>query len=101
MVEVPSKILVQDESRHSSQVIKSALQQEAMRQATATLTERVGDSKSKKVPRKRYYNGFGKVPFKVEPIKKEERKKISKIFSEKFGSFRGTDTRVPTINSTR
>jgi hypothetical protein len=46
----------------------SALQQEAMRHATATLNEQTFAVKEKKRPRKRYYNGYGKVPFIVEPV---------------------------------
>ena len=74
-----------------------------MRQAAASLQiSGALEVKEKKRPRKRYYNGYGKVPFKVEPIKKEERKKVSRIFTEKFGSFRGTDLRgAPSHNTSR
>ena len=41
------------------------------------------DQKEKKRPRKRYYNGYGKVPYLAEPAVKDSNRKMSRILTGK------------------
>ena len=83
----------------------SALQIEAMKAQQATkesdLTQDPTSQRSKrKPPRKRYFNGYGKVPGIIEPLEKDKDAKISRAFSGRSWN-RGSSIKGTTSLSSR